>query len=309
MLCEFELGRMVKDLPTVDARLSEAKFIRRRDPWELVVTFPKATSSGEYTHEDGDEDRRVHVGMHCSTFVVELAGESDIEVEEAQAEAFAYLVQLAGDVADSIWVEQATQGFAGSAPKIVRHELQVDGSNQHFKLAQRHAAGSVFLNLPIPQYEDVRRAAEDAVRPSEARVLLAQATRWGLAEHFASKAAALLLAATACEIAIKSVVSRDPYGNLGNLANVLDPVDKQAPLSPGTLLEYVIPVSLGRSVTDDEPGLIKKYKELTRLRDSVVHTGKRLDQKSLWPHLNTTRTLLDWIERRLSEVPVGSTAN
>lgn len=300
MLCEFELGRMLKDLPTVDVRLSGARFGRRRGPWELVAAFPEATESG--VHEESGEER-VQIGMFCPTFVVELVGSSTSAIEEAVAPAFDCLLELARDVADTIWVAQQTQGFAGSAPRIIRHELEVDGAASRFDLAQEHGIGVMFVGLPMVMYDDLRLAAEDAVRPSVARMLLAQATRWGLAEHFASKSAALLLAATACEVAIKSVVSRDLYGHLGTLAGVLDPQSRQAPLSPSALLEHVVPLALGRLINEELPGLIKKYKALTKLRDTIVHTGTQIDQKTLRPHLNTARQLLDWIEDRVAEVP------
>ena len=242
MLCEFELGRMLKDLPTVDVLLSNARFRRQHGPWELTVQFPTATSSGEY---DANSEVQVQRSMHCATFVVELSGSSPSATEEAVAEAFRCLLELARDVADTIWVTQTTQGFAGSVPKIIRHELEVDGSDTGFPLAQRHGGGHVFVGLSLAMYDDVRLAVERGARPSVARTLLAQATRWGLAEHFASRSAALLLAATACEVAIKAIVSQDPRGGLGTLAGALVPEGRQAPLDPGALLEHAVPLAAG----------------------------------------------------------------
>ncbi len=90
MLCEFELGRMLKDLPTVDVLLSNARFRRQHGPWELTVQFPTATSSGEY---DANSEVQVQRSMHCATFVVELSGSSPSATEEAVAEAFRCLLQ------------------------------------------------------------------------------------------------------------------------------------------------------------------------------------------------------------------------
>lgn len=296
MLCEFELGRMMKDIPVVDARLSEARLARPREPWELVAVFPKVTEAGTFDEAGGE---RRQVGMLCQKFVVELTGIS--ESEDAVELAFSQLLELARDVADTIWAAQQTQGFAGSDPKIVRHELEIDGSTSEFHLASRHGMGAMYVGLPMPSYDDLRRAAEEGVRPSVAQLLLAQATRWGLAEHFASKSAALLLAASACEVAIKSVLSSDPHGNLGTLAGVLDPEGRQAPVSPATLLEHAVPVALGRSINDDLPGVVKRYKGLTKMRDSVIHTGAQISQAELHPHLNVAREVVGWVEDRLAE--------
>ena len=290
----------MKDLPIVAAQLSSARFVRQHDPWELVVELPKATDGGNF---EGDGEERVQTGMFCSAFVVELVGTSPSEAEAAIAAAFDLLLELASDVADTIWVAQQTQGFAGSAPKIIRHELEVDGVTTRFELAQRHGMGAMYVGLPTVTYDALQLAIEDTVRPSVARMLLAQSTRWGLAEHFASKSAALLLASSACEVAIKSVVSQDPYDRLGTLASVLDPQGSQAPLSPSTLLEHVVPLALGRSISKDQPGMIKRYKAITKLRDTIIHTGAQIDQETFHPHLNTARRLLGWIEDRLVEVP------
>lgn len=294
-LCEFELGRMMKDLPVVDARLSGTRFSRQSGTWLLEVAFPARTDAG--TYEDD-----VQTGMHCSTFVVELSGNTpDDWPEVAEADAFERILAVARDVADTIWTAQQTQGFAGAAPKIVRHELTVDGVKRHFGLASQHGMGVLFGNLPAVTYDAVREAVEDARRPSTARLLLAQATRWGLADHFASKSAALLLAASACEVAIKSAVSQDPLGRLGTLPKVLDPDGSQAPLSAAALLEHVIPLAVGRSIGAENPGFLKKYKELAKMRNAIVHTGLQIDQQALQPHLNTARRLITWIDARVAD--------
>lgn len=298
MLCEFELGRMVKDLPAVDVMLSNARFERRRAPWELSVAFPEATESGDY---DVEANERVQKSMHCATFVVELIGRYSSTTDEAVTDASHCLLDLSRDVADTIWVAQSTQGFAGAVPKIIRQELEVDGIARDADLARKQGGGTIFVGLPLPMYEDVRRAVEEDVRPSVASTLLAQATRWGLAEQFASKSAALLLAATACEVALKSIISLDPRDYLGTLVNVLVPEGKQAPLSPGVLLEHVVPLTIGRSIKDDLPDIVTRYKELTKLRNHIVHTGCQIDQDAFWPHLNTARQLLVWIDDRTSE--------
>lgn len=296
MLCEFELGRKRKDVPTVDVRLSEARFRRRRDPWDLDVVFPRETGAGEY--EGDDEDQKL-VGMFCPTFVVELDGSQpgDGSIDDA----FAQVLDVATAVADAVWTAQQAQGFAGSIPKIIRHELEVDGVPQRHAAAERHGTGAIYVGFPRAKYEEVQGAVVEGMRPSEARMLLAQATRWGLAEHFSSRSAALLLAAIACEVAIKTAVSQDPHHRLGTLVPVLVPEGRQAPLSPAALLEHCLPVVTGRFAQQDAPGLIVRYKKLTKLRDTIVHTGQQIDKSALVPHLNTARELVGWIEGQQSE--------
>ena len=40
---------------------------------------------------------------------------------------------------------------------------------------------------------------------------------------------------------------------------------------------------------------------MTKLRDSLVHTGAQIDKETVWPHLTVARQLLDWIEDRVAE--------
>lgn len=302
MLCEFELGRKLRDVPTVDARLANAAFVRVRDGWTLTATFPPLSEGG--TFEDDEDGLSTQTGMFCNSFAVELQGSTDCVVDEAIDVAFEALLNLAGDISDTIWVRQQTQGFAGVPPRITRSELSLNGRPHPFELATRHAGGSVFVGLEPPSFADIEAAVTRGDRPRPSTLLLAQATRWGLAEHFSSKSAALLLAASACEVAIKTAVTEDPLGRLGSLAGALNPEGRQAPLSPLALLEHVVPLLLGRSIEADHPGIIGRYKRFSRARDHVAHTGQILTKDQMWPHLNTAREIVGWLEAGGQE-PVG----
>lgn len=289
--CTFEIGKMLKDLLWVEVSLSEAVFVRRCGSWDVEVTLPPATTAGSYDDEE-------QLTMHCGTF--EVVARADIEASAGDDpkifSGFEELLSVARDVADTVLIDQATQGFAGATPKIVKHSLTIGGVACDSQLANRYLIGTLFVGHPATTYEAIRAAVEDGERPSTSRLLLAQATRWGLADPSASKAAALTLAATACEVAIKSLISKDTRGALGSLGDVLAPEGRQAPLSSQALLEHAVPLVLGRSVSIERPKLLKDYKRLVAQRDAVVHRGEQIDEAEFRPHLHTARRLIGWLE-------------
>lgn len=294
MTCEFELGQILADLPLVDGGLSEASITRERDTWTLVVTFPAAMPGNGQFDEQGKR-----LTMFCGGFVVEAVGEvqgGDDEVGASISAAFEEVVSLARDVADTIWIDQSTQGFAGAPPRLRSSALKVDGTKRTLHQAAFYGMREMFAGSPVPTLDDLTAAISESVRPSLSRLLLAQATRWGVADPHASKSAALLLAATACEVAIKHAVLSGTKKDLGSLPSALVPKDRQAPLSPKALLQHVVPLALGKFVENDHPGLLKEYGKLTSLRDTVVHTGAQITRDELWPHLNTARRIILWLE-------------
>lgn len=295
MTCRFRLGSVVGDMPFVDRRLAERAIVAVHGSVEVKVTFTDTQSASEYSSGDV---------MWCLGF--DLVASADVLNDAGIDEVFNVVVDVATAVADTVWVSYPNGGPAGTDPLMEEFSLLVDGQPVDYMRGTQFGHRAIVVGWEPATRESIESAVRGDSRPNLPRILLAQADHYARGNPRGSKSAALTLAATACELAVKSLLVECCVPVTAKLVNALIPARSQSKLSPPELLTSVLPVSLGHTLTKDDSELIRKYRALYTARNELSHAGHVPDDAMVVLHVNTTRSLLTWIEHRRSDRTVLS---
>lgn len=284
MTCRFRLGSMVRDTPSVDSRLGEEAIVATRGVVEVSVTFPDPYRTEERSSADS---------MSCHGF--DLVASADVLNEAGIDEVFNVVADVARGVADTIWVNYPVGGPAGTDPLMHEFSLLVDGQPVGYMQGENFGQGAIVIGWTPATRESIESAVRGDSRPDVQSILLAQAHHYALGNPQGSKSAALALAATACELAVKSLLLECCSPETNKLVKKLIPDDSQSLLSPPELLTSLLPVALGHTLTEHDKELITKYKALVKARNKAFHAGHMPDAATVVRHVTTTRHLLTWI--------------
>lgn len=295
MTCHFRLGSVIGDMPCVDSRLAEGVIVAAHGSVEVKVTFPDTLGTSEHSSADS---------MWCLGF--DLVASADVLNDAGIDEVFNVVIDVATGVADTVWVNYPNGGPAGTAPLMQEFSLLVDGQPVPYMRGTRFGHGTVVVGWKPATRESIESAVRGDSRPDLPRILLAQAHHYALSNPRGSKSAAMVLAATACELAVKSLLVECCSPATAKLVSALIPARSQSKLSPPDLLARVLPVALGHTLTKEDNELIRKYRTLYSARNKLSHAGHVPDDATVVLHVTTTRSLLTWIEHLRSNRTVLS---
>lgn len=183
---------------------------------------------------------------------------------------------IARDIKTAIILRIPKMGFPGETPRRENIDVTIDGERAKLD-AVRHYDPNIVTLFPAPGNEitldELTTAASGQSPPSRARMMAAEAGYQAFFNSSASDVTAVVVAASACEIAIHACVRHLSSGHSQRLIEKLLPKDSQAKLSPKDLIDGVIPLLTGRRLADEYPNLWGSIKELFSARDKGVHQG------------------------------------
>jgi len=293
MTCTFELGTTLRDIPTVDVRLSDRTVPCSLGRFDLAVRFPEATGeSGVYEFKGGPR-----TGMFCRSFEVSVEEElsSREKAESELQEAFDATVRVASLVADTIWAKQPTLGFAGGRPTLKGCSVVMEAQPVTVGFLG-YKVKTMIVGWPMPTLADIETVLRDGVGPSISAVLLAQASNYAMANPSASKSAAVTLAAIACELSIKERLIEKATPEQAELVRLLIPERGSSRLSMVDLVKGAFLPVFGRSLRENNGDLWRRYISLIEARNAFAHRGEEFNEMVAWGHVNTAREVLEWIE-------------
>lgn len=113
----------------------------------------------------------------------------------------------------------------------------------------------------------------------------------------ASQVTAVVVAASACEIAAHECVRLLAHADMERLTSYLIPKGEQARLSPKAVIDKLIPTLAGRRLADEDSALWGCLVRLLSARDVAVHTGS-LPPDCKPAHLvnGAARLFVEWVE-------------
>ena len=285
---KYRFGRVMRDAALVPADLIGG-VSGQRGGYRFRVSTEAALR--------GADDQLEHATtVWCHVLLVECAVEGE-RAELDAAEALAINHEIARDVFMALVFRNPTLGFPGLPPERESHSVTVDGARIHVNSGDLLEPYRVMLiNSDVVTLEELQRAAAGERRPSRARVMVAEASHQVLYNPRASKVTAVVVAASACEIAIHECVRRLASAPMDRLVGALIPVDGQAKLSPSEVVDRVIPALGGPRLADENGHLWATVKELFKARNKGVHRGSLPEGADAEALVRSAQRFIGWLE-------------
>jgi hypothetical protein len=108
--------------------------------------------------------------------------------------------------------------------------------------------------------------------------------------------AAVVLAATACEIKLKQKIAALANEDQERLLEIMMPVGKQSKVPVPDMVKVLTKAIIGRSLVEDNADLARRYGELVKARNTFAHRGVDVDEPVAWSHITTAREVFQWID-------------
>ena len=183
---------------------------------------------------------------------------------------------IARDLRTAFVLRVPKWGFPGETPRRERMNVTIDGHPAKLNYSRHRDPNSVTV---IPETDnmaslaELQSAASGENPPRRARMMAAEAAFQAFWNPSASPVTAVVVAASACEVAIHSCIRHLETEQTRPLIKKLVPKGSQAKLSPPVLVDTVIPLLTSRRLADENPRLWGSIKELFKARDIGVHQG------------------------------------
>lgn len=274
---DYRFGMVVGEMATVPAGLSGG-VTGSRDGYRFRVWAPD-------TRDDPTLRRGTEDTMWCLTFGVEVRTTAPRSALDPDG-ALLLNGAIARDLFTSLVLNAPNLGFPGTMPKREGWKVTIDGEPAPLTARKHDDPNAVMiLHDQVVSLDALQEAASGTRPPSRARTMVAEAGYQVLFNPNASRVTAVVVAASACEIATHACVRRVAKGNLQRLTTKLIPPREQAVLSPKDVIDVVLPVLTGRRLSEENSGLWGAVRNLMRVRDTAVHQGKlppRSSPSSSW---------------------------
>lgn len=285
---DYRFGQVVGEMATVPAGLSDG-VTGSRDGYRFRVWAPD-------TRDDPTFRRALEDTMWCLTFSVEVrtsGPHSDLDPDGA----LLLNGEVARDFFTSLVLNAPNLGFPGAMPERESWTVTIDGEPVPLDNRKHRDPNAVIVvRDQIVPLETLQEAAAGTRPPSRARTMVAEAGYQVLFNPNASKVTAVVVAASACEIATHACVRQLATDDLERLTTNLIPPDKQAVLSPKDVIDVVLPVLTGRRLSEENPDLWGAVKKLMRARDMAVHQGELPDWAEPIRLVAYAKKFIEWTE-------------
>lgn len=285
---EYRIGTTVGEMATVPARLVEG-MSGTRDGYKFLVRSPDTRESPGCRIEPVDT-------MWCLTFSVEVQVSGPRDELDPDG-AIVLNRQIATDLFTRLILKAPTLGFPGAQPRCESQSVTIDGRPAALDPDIHRDPNSVIL-VPdgVVTMDELLDGARGSQPPSRARMMAAEAGYQVLFNPNASKVTAIVVAASACEVAAHACVHATTTDDLHRLTDWLIPTDKQAPLSPLKVIDILIPALTSRRLCNEDSELWKDVKALFAARDTAVHQGRLPDRTPATRLVNQAKRLIEWVE-------------
>lgn len=279
-------GRTLGMMATVPSGLTTG-LVGQRDGHMFRVTAPDTRVASEPSSET----------MWCGTFDVEVRKLADDVAGLDPDEALGLTARIARDCFTQLVLCAPNLGFPGATPQRESADVRIDGESAPLDYGRHRDPNAVMIvGGQVASLTDLQQAAAGEHPPSRARMMVAEAGYQVLFNPNASQVTAVIVAASACEIAAHECVRRNAEADLGRLASYLVPPGQQAKLSPSAVIDNLIPALTGRRLADDNSALWGRVKGLLRARDEAVHQGSLPPNCSPMHLVKGAEEFVKWVE-------------
>lgn len=261
-----------------------------RDGYKFRVRAPDPVDFND-SKRDADSSK-----LWCSALIVDCERAGPPETLDGD-EALAMTAAIASDVLTALVLNLPKLGFPGELPRRTDYAVFID--DQDAKLDWQELRDPYDVLVVAQQsltMDEILAAASGTYKPSRAQLMGGEAHYQALFNRRASVVTAVVVAASACEVAAHECVRRLASGDLRKLIDELIPEGDQAVLSPTKIVQLVIPVLSGRKLSDEHSALWGEVRKLFRARDVGVHQGKLPAGTEALKLVVAARKFIQWIE-------------
>lgn len=288
---DFRFGKVVGDMATVPAGLARGVG-GQRNGYDVRISAPDTTvtPSRGATAEDQPDP------MWCLVLSVECRKEGD-RSELDPDEALLVCKAVARDVWTALVLNLPKLGFPGETPKLETSSVTIDGERADLDSRKHMDPNSVLVVTDrVLTLDEIRSAATGDQAPSRARMMVGEAGYQVLYNPKASQVTAVVVAASACEIATHACVRRLATGYLEQLVSEILPERSQARLAPKAVVDKVIPVLTARRLATEDSDLWGAFARLFGARDTAVHQGELPEGTDAAALVDQARRFIEWVE-------------
>lgn len=289
----YRIGRTLGEAAVVPAGLAQG--IRgQRNGYDFRVSAPSDVDGGS-TEARGDDEPSTST-MWCYELSVQCRKFAPLDQLDPN-DALRLTGLIARDVLTALVLNIPKLGFPGETPPRETFSVTIDGEQAKVDAATLRDPNSVtVVSTTVVSLDQLTEAATGQHPPSRARMMAAEAGHQVLFNPRASEVTAVVVAASACEVAIHECVRKLASGHTERLVKSLVPQGSQAKLSPKDLLDVLIPLITGRRLADERPNHWGSIKKLFSARDDGVHQGLLPPDTDAKHLVNAARSLVWWIE-------------
>jgi hypothetical protein len=301
----------------VDVGLLGTSFTQQSDGYSVTLTFPRSEDSfgrnlqaqGLYTLGGGMQDAETGEWTKRSVGVVRVSVDCDLPMSSDDFDPTHRALETAANAARMAlgrYLELARTdfgqhqlGLSAGQPKIIWITEVVDrctGQALHVGYADPLRSVGVRDALSVQDDAAIRDRLDRGVGSSLPRTLLADAKYLAWITSPSQRREALLLAAIACEVAIKMALRRECFQESRALLDYALDNPRDVTQQAAGLFNNAAKAITGRSLKDEDNECWKGLVKLFQDRNNVAHRGEDVDPEALRNALLIATKSVNWAE-------------